>query len=396
MLIEEQVRTLMRGLESDRVERTVSVDKIDKFGEAICAFANDLPNHRQPGYLLIGVKDNGEPSGLKADERLLQTFGSLRSDGLILPQPVLSVDTIALSDGAGDIVVVEVQPSDLPPVRYKQNVWIRVGPRRARASEQEERILSERRTGLAKTFDARPCTAASLSDLVPELFELSYVPRAVSREILEENHRDLELKLASLRFYDLDRRCPTHAGILLFGADPRRFIESAYIHFVRFEGVDLDAPATNDQKIAGDLNALVREAHQIMGLYNAQRTLADTELRTRAVRDYPEIALREFINNAVMHRQYEAGGPVRIYWFDDRVEIQSPGGLYGEVTPENFPDRYAYRNPVLAEALKVLGHVEKFGSGVGKAQRALARNGNPAAEFRFDRMFVQVTVRRRP
>jgi ATP-dependent DNA helicase RecG len=61
MLTHDQLSSLLIDLESDRVERTTSIGKTDKFGEAICAFANDLPHHRQLGYLLIGVKDNDQP-----------------------------------------------------------------------------------------------------------------------------------------------------------------------------------------------------------------------------------------------------------------------------------------------------------------------------------------------
>ena len=53
---------MLSELESDRVERTVSINNTDKFGQAICAFANDFPNHRQPGYLIVGASDDGRPT----------------------------------------------------------------------------------------------------------------------------------------------------------------------------------------------------------------------------------------------------------------------------------------------------------------------------------------------
>lgn len=393
MLSEEQVLALMRDIESDRVERTVSTKKTDKFAEAVCAFANDLPNHRQPGYLLIGVDDHGRPSGLRADDEFLRSLGDLRSNGRIQPLPVMTVERVALSDG--DVVVVQVMPSDLPPVRFDNRVWIRVGPRRALASEQDERILSERRQGLARTFDARPCRDATIANLALDLFVVNYLPRAVSPEIIEENHRDIELKLASLRFFDLEHRRPTNAGILVFGTDPASFFETAFVHLLRFPGTDVDAAPVEEHRVRGDLNSLLQKLYELTDIYNPQRTAPESETLSKTARDYPIAALREYINNAVIHRNYEAGGPVRISWFDDRIEIQSPGGLFGEVTPTNFPNRYAYRNPVLAEAMKVLGYVERFGSGIRKAELALKRNGNPSAEFAFD-TFVQVTVRRRP
>ncbi|MDP1636446.1 MAG: ATP-binding protein, partial [Gallionellaceae bacterium] len=108
MLTEDQLKGLLSDLEADYVERTQSVNDTDKFGLAICAFANDLPNHRRPSYLLIGVKDDGALSGLTVTDQLLQNLGAVRSDGNVLPQPHMNVAKFSL-DG-GDVAVVEVFP----------------------------------------------------------------------------------------------------------------------------------------------------------------------------------------------------------------------------------------------------------------------------------------------
>ncbi|MES2663734.1 MAG: ATP-binding protein [Pseudomonadota bacterium] len=76
------------------------------------------------------------------------------------------------------------------------------------------------------------------------------------------------------------------------------------------------------------------------------------------------------------------------YVFSDRVEILSPGGLYDEATPENFPNRNSYRNLIIAEAMKALGFVKRFRYCVQRAQSLLAQNKNPAAEFIFDGSFL--------
>ena len=124
MLTQEQLLALLADLESDRIERTASTSKTDKFGEAICAFANDLTGRGQPGYLLIGVHDNGALSGLTVTDDLLKNLAAIRSDGNVLPQPAMTVARFVL-DG-GEVAVVEVLPSDLPPVRYKGRTWVRV------------------------------------------------------------------------------------------------------------------------------------------------------------------------------------------------------------------------------------------------------------------------------
>src|SRR5690242_20744597 len=118
----DEILALLGELESDRVERTVSFDKADKFGQAICAFSNDMPQHRLPGYLFLGVREDGEPAGLEITDRLLQSLAAIRSDGNIQPLPIMNVERVETPRGA--VAVVEVLPSDLPPVRYKGQVWI--------------------------------------------------------------------------------------------------------------------------------------------------------------------------------------------------------------------------------------------------------------------------------
>lgn len=84
-----------------------------------------------------------------------------------------------------------------------------------------------------------------------------------------------------------------------------------------------------------------------------------------------------------MHRDYETNAPVQFYEYDDRIEVQNPGGLYGKVTPENFPNVSDYRNPFIAEAMKVLGYVNRFSRGVYRVQKELVENGNGKAIFDF-------------
>ena len=83
-MTEKELHNIIAIDESYRIERTVSISNMDKFQEAICAFANDLPGKRQKGYLLIGVDDSGKVSGLKVDDALMKRISGIRSDGNIL------------------------------------------------------------------------------------------------------------------------------------------------------------------------------------------------------------------------------------------------------------------------------------------------------------------------
>ena len=84
-----------------------------------------------------------------------------------------------------------------------------------------------------------------------------------------------------------------------------------------------------------------------------------------------------------MHRDYEGNAPIQFYEYDDRIEIKNPGGLYSKVSPDNFPNVSDYRNPFIAEAMKVLGYVNRFSRGVYRVQKELEENGNGQAYFDF-------------
>ena len=393
MLTTDELRALIADHESDRVELTTSTTKTDKFGEAVCAFANDFPHHGQPGYLIIGVDDRARFSGLTVGDELLRNLGALRSNVNLEPLPAMTVQKYTLPEG--EVAVVEVLPSDLPPVRYKGRVWIRVGPARRGANHQEERILIEKRTALQRTFDLRPCTGCTMNDLIPDLFLVTYLPAAVERSVIEENNRTDEEQMASLRFYDLAAGCPTNAGALLFGRDPLRWMPGAWIQFVRWAGTTMADDPIAERRFSGDLITVLREVEAFVSLPTQSRPVAETALRERTAVDYPPVAIRELLLNAIMHRSYESNAPVRFYWYDDRIEIQNPGGLYGMASPENFPRQTDYRNPVLSEALATLGYVNAFGRGVIRAQDALRKGGNPEAEFTFETSHVLATIRRR-
>ena len=167
-LTKEKVQALLKDMESEQIERTISKNDTDKFSQAICAFSNDIGKTLRNGYLLIGVHDNGTLSGLKATDKLLQSLGGLRSDGNILPQPIMSTQAFTFPDG--DVIVLEIQSSPFPPVRYRGRTWIRVGPRKAIASEMEERLLIEKRTANVSTFDIRPSLGNGIDEIKLKTF----------------------------------------------------------------------------------------------------------------------------------------------------------------------------------------------------------------------------------
>lgn len=396
VITKEEVIELLASTESYRIERTISTGNMDKFCEAICAFANDMPNSRKNGYLIIGAHDDGSIAGMKVDDALMKKISGIRSDGNILPLPTMSVDRFAFPEG--DLLVAEVSPSDLPPVRYRGRTFIRIGPRRDIATEAEERILSERRCAFMATFDATPCLNSKLEDMDVDYILKKYLPKFVDEETLASDTRDVKEKLASIHLYDRENDCPTYAGIILFGVNPKYFLLGDYVQFVRFAGKDKGGEIQNERRFSGPLYKMlpILESFVKDGIIT-QRPIPETLFRERMVCNYPEGAIRELMMNACMHRDYQSNMPIRLYQFDDYIEIMNAGGLYGEARPENFPSVNDYRNPLVAEAMRVMKYVNKFNRGVTRVQEMLKNNGNPPALFDINTITAfRVTVRATP
>ena len=388
---QERINQLLGEAESDLLERKGSASDLGVLRQTICAFANDLSGQGRPGYIIVGLDNSGRPTGLTVDDALLTCLSQLRSDGSLTPVPTVSAKQATFQ--GKDVVVMEVTPSDSPPVRLKGVVWVRVGTTTQRASPQDERILSERSVAGAKTFDQRPCVGASLCDLLVEVFHNEYLSRAVAGDVLAANNRNAEEQLASLRFFDIRRGVPTNAGILLFGMDPLEFLPGAYLQFVRYDGPDPTAAVQQEKAVTGSLVTQLQVLDNLIPIQIHTGRVPDRGLRRASRPDYPLDAVRELVLNGVMHRVYEGtNSPTRINWFSDRIEIVSPGGLFGQVTAMNYQRVNDYRNPTLAEAMKVLGYVEKYGTGIARAQAALAANGNPPAQFVFEPTHVMVTI----
>ncbi len=371
-----QLEAMMADLESDCVERKQSFqgDAPKKVREAVCAFANDLAGHGAPGVVLIGVHDNGTiMPGFVVSDELLLSLASIKTDGNIVPPPSLFVEKRLLQ--GGEVAVVTVVPCDTPPVRYQGRVHVRWGPRRGLATAQDERILNERRRHHDRPFDVQPVRDADLTELDRLRFEQEYLPASVARDVLDANGRSYEQKLAATKMVLSDNEpTPTVLGLLVIGKSPADWIPGAYTQFLRLAGNDLTAPVADEMPIYGTVADQIRQLEEKLAAHNT-RGVRFTDVATEERREaYPLDALRQLVRNAQMHRSYEATNtPVRVYWFDDRIEIHNPGGPFGSVTQENFgqPGITDYRNPNLAEALRALGYVQRFGAGIAIARKEL-------------------------
>lgn len=253
----------------------------------------------------------------------------------------------------------------------------------------EERRLTEKRTFNVDFFDNRPAVESSIDEVNLEVFQNVYLPNAVSEETLDHDERNVEEQMASLRFYSLNYQRVTNAGLLLFGENIKYHFPGAFIQYVRFAGRTIADDITEEREFSDNLYKLLPDLEKFIEYSIVKkRPLPAGALREDMLINYPQWALRELLMNAIMHRDYESNTPVKFYQYDDRIEIVNPGGLFGNARPENFPGVNDYRNPVIAEAMKVLGYVNRFNRGIERVKVLLKKNKNPQPRFEYNDITV--------
>ena len=399
-LTDEQLLQIIADGESDCVEfkESLSGDAPKRIREAICAFANDLPDHRQPGYVLVGVDDGGQLVGGEVTDGMILQLADMKTDGNILPPPSMTVEKRVLK--GKQVAVVTVQVSDSPPVRCRGAIRIRIGSRRGVATAQDERILNEKRRYRDRPYDLKSISGTGLSDLNLALFEHEYLPQAFSSEVLAGNQRSLEEKLVVTKMIEaVDQPLSTVLGLLVLGKDIKFLIPGAYIQFLRIGGNDLSGTIIDEVVIRGDIGKQIQELDAKLRAHNRKVVEFVGIPREKQTHLYPTATLEQITRNAILHRTYEGShSPVYVRWFNDRIEVTSPGGPVGIITPENFGESglTEYRNPNLADSMKTLQLVQRFGQGFYIANRELEKAGNPPLSFKVGSSSVTVIIKPNP
>jgi ATP-dependent DNA helicase RecG len=328
--------------------------------------------------------------------------------GPLTPTPSGVID-IAEIDGASVVVIdVEELPADQRPC-YVTTQGIENGSYQRVADG--DRVMGRYGVFLLRTdaaqpvTDIEPVTDATLDDLDGELVA-QFVARLrrVRPRAVAGLSRDADV-LERMRVLTADRRTPTLAGLLAFGAYPQQFFPQAMITFNSYPGLTKDSVIGDvrmlDRKtLEGPIPVMVDDAVRAV-LGNLQHRRVS---RGAGAVDEPEIpvdALREAIVNAVTHRDYSAmalGDQVRLELYPDRLEIHNPGGIWGgRRVAELFDGNSRSRNARLAALLTDIplpGTAdtvsENAGSGIPRMTGALGRAGLAAP--RFDATLTSMTV----
>lgn len=392
---------LLLNCEDDRLEWKQSLRDSNDVCEAVCALANDLGDSRRKGILLIGIAPKtGQVVGINKrgaalDEEQQKLASWLQAATKLYPTPCYDIKIVTFEEKP--VFVVTVDPYPVPPVVQVNNVaFVRKGATTYRATDADLQRLRERRPIQMQPFDLRPIRGCTLEDL-----ELSELKNRYEAEKIGLDDNDIFpqfeawLTQAQLGNPVNGTWTPNPTGLLIFGKSPQNTFPGAMIEFVRYKGVDVEAPVAERKTITG---TLPQQLETLWSQLSAHITLVPDSsegIRSSYEPDYPIDALKELARNLVQHRQYEGtNAPSRVEWYDDRIEFSNPGGPYGRASEGEFGLHSDYRNPVITGWLKVLGFVEQLGRGIRLVRKHLQRNKNPSLETEIDG-FTRLIVRRR-
>ena len=341
------------------------------------------------GKIFIGIADDGTIHAHDAPHvrRLNQLIGNAAST---LVRPPINPLTENVPVASGVVVVVTIADGISKP--YMDNngvIWVKTGSdkRRVTAREELQRMFQ---TAQLVHGDDVPISGTSIADIDLDYFRRFF--RSRYEQDLEEQGQSLAQVLSNMRL--LSDGALTVSGILLFAKDPQVFLPVFHAKAVCYPGNDIHATTYLDSAdIVGRIQTQFEEGLSFI-LRNLRREQMDQGINTTGEVEIPRIVLEELMANALIHRDYFVSAPIRVFVFDDRVEIISPGHLPNNLTVANIRSGNSnIRNPILTSYATKLLPYRGLGTGILRALREY-----PSIDFVDDRdgNLFRVVIHRRP
>jgi ATP-dependent DNA helicase RecG len=366
----ELLEIVARGEDSQHQFKADATNALALASE-IVAFANS-----GGGQMLIGVADDRTIQAHDAASvgRLNQLIANAATNSV---RPPINPLTENVAVGTGVVIVVTVPDGFSKP--YMDNggaIWVKSGSDKRKVTAREEMQRMFQSAQLVHGDDV-PVPGTSIADIDLDYFREFFKTRF--EQELEEQDLSLGQVLANMRILSNDLLTVT--GVLLFAKDPRALLPVFHVKAVCYPGNDIhDTTYLDSADIFGRIATQFEEALAFV-LRNLRREQHGKGVNTTGELEIPRIVLEELIANALIHRDYFVSAPIRIFIFDDRVEIISPGHLPNNLTVANIRSGNSnIRNPILTSyATKVLPY-RGLGTGILRALKAY-----PTIEFDDDR-----------
>jgi ATP-dependent DNA helicase RecG len=341
----------------------------DEYLKWICGFAN-----ANGGSIFIGKNDTGKVVGVVGAKKLLEDIPNKVRDILGI---LVDVNFHQTEEGNFIEIIVESYPY---PVNYKGQYHYRSG-----STKQElkgaalDKFMLQRK---GKRWDGVPVPNVSVNDLKKDTFDF-FRKRAVKAQRIEEDvlTDSNELLIDNLQL--IENEYLKRAAILLFHANPDKFVTGAYIKIGYFE---TDDDLKFQDEVHGNLFEQVEKTMDLLFTKYIKSSISYEGLNRVEKYEYPKDAIREALLNAVSHKDYSGGVPIQISMYSDKLIFWNEGQLPEDWTIENLSIKHPSKpyNPDIANALFRSGYIESWGRGTLKMINECIRFSIPKPKYFYD------------
>lgn len=363
------------NLHTDFKERLSSSDELAK--DIVC-FANT-----DGGQIIVGVSNDGEIVGVDDADDAANFVDNVAVNNC-QPPVLVGQETVHIDDKT--VLVINVEKGPRRPYRTNRGRYYIRRPSGCFDADQAQ-LLRLFQASQQLSYDENPVVDAELSDIDLSALE-SHLREAGREELLEDTDRVLR----NWRLYDGNH--PTIAGIVLFGRHPQEHLPHAHVVAVRFQGTSSSGESLDRVQIEGQAHEMIHDVARFLRV-NLPISHEVEDFNRESHVGLPETALREAVVNAVAHRDYTVQGPVRVFVFDDRVEVRTPG------RPPNGVDAEAMRmgvhiprNPYIYARLYESGLVTGAGTGIPRLSREVREATGREAEVEVTEAEVVIVLPR--
>ena len=340
--------------------------------ETAVAFAN-----AEGGRIFIGVSDKREIRGITIGKETLRDVSN-RIFQATEPRVIVEIESVDVAEKS--VLLIHISEASIKPVSVRGRCYKRVGNSNRVMSPQE--IAQMHLNAVGQSWDQLLVTRAGMDDIDEKKVEWYLTRREIIRNVSKPQDMSMTAFLKNINGISEDGT-PTHAGLLFFSKHPqRRFFYNAQLRVVRFKGTSVIHPVIDRldcfETLWENVNAaeeFIRKNIRLLSFRTSESFQRDDKF------EYPLNALREAIINALIHRSYQETADVRVFIFDNRVEVINPGTFPEGVSPDEPTHKPV--NPTLSQFMYDIGFIEQYGAGIRMMKRLSEEWGNKEPRYEF-------------
>ncbi len=377
MVVElKRIKQLINNGENSYIEFKIEATRPESIAKELVAFLNF-----EGGSLYIGVSDNGKIIGVNLDEDLEEWIMNICRNSI--NPPVIPIYEEIRIDNKNKLIKISVNKGTNKPYSLVNNnkYYIRVGSTSREASQEELIRLLQESNYLH--YEITPILASSINDLNKVKIQDYFEKREI--DILDYNDKEYQNLLINTEIMVEinNKKSMSYAGALFFAKNIRKWVKNAGVQLVRFEGNNVTGLVIDKKDIEGNIPDIIDKSVDFVNLHNKISEKFEG-IKRIDVADYNKQVIREIIINAFAHRDWSLyGAKVRVYIFDDYIEIRSPGKIPNTLTLERIKMGISYyRNPLITQMLADYGYADKIGRGIMRIIKYHKEHKLKAPEFK--------------